>query len=432
MKISLQILSAISFAGIALLNAATSPEVLDYETVIQLARANNYAIQQAEAQLEEAEGRSMTARAGRLPAVDLVASYSRIDENRLETFGGSAFGDSQSWSADIQATQPLYTGGAVTSSIRGTRAAQSSAEAQFNQTLQDAMLAVHQSWYAVLLAREEVVVRAASIELLQKQLKQAEDRFETGSVSRFDLLRAEVALANGRPPYIRAQNQYRLTIVDLLQVLGLEAPAGTDPEIEGELVYAPLEMDLAEALSIAKQNRPEFLSLDKLIEASEAEVKGAKAGYLPNLNLVAGYGVQKSNFSDELDDTVEGWTVGVQGSWRIWDAKATKGSVLSARSRLRQSELARDELDLQVGTEVRQALSSIQEAKELVESSRKVVEQAEEVLSLAEDRYSVGSAIQLEVLEAQLSLTEARTNEVQALHDYSLAAVRLERALGTL
>ena len=432
MKIPLQILI---FAGVACctpLSAMKAPMVLDYATVIQLARENSYAIQQAEAQLEEAEGRSMAARSGRLPTVDLIAGYSRIDENRLESFGGSAFGDSQAWSADIQATQSIYTGGAVSSAIDSATAVRSSAEALFDQSLQDVLLAVHQAWYGVLLAREEVVVREASIELLEKQLKQSMDRFETGSVSRFEVLRAEVALANGQPPYIRAQNQYRLSIVDLLQVLGLEAPNGRDPEIHGTLAYQPVELSLSEALSIAKQNRPEFTALDQLVTAAEAEVDGAKSGRLPSLNLVAGYGIQKSSFSDQLDDTVEGWTIGIQGSWRIWDASATRGSVRSAQSRLRQSELAREELDLQVGSEVRQALSSIKEAQELVDSSRKVVEQAEEVLSLAEDRYSVGSAIQLEVLEAQLALTEARTNEVQALFDYNLAAVTLERALGTI
>jgi len=256
--------------------------------------------------------------------------------------------------------------------------------------------------------------------------------FETGTVSRFDLLRAEVALANGRPSFIRAQNQYRLSIVNLLRVVGLHAPGDADPEIRGELVYEERDLSLAEALSIARQNRPEYLALDKLIEAGEAEVQGAMAGRQPKLNLVAGYGIQKSNFSDSLDDTIQGWSIGLQGSWRIWDNDATRGSVISAQSRLRQTELARQELDLQVGTEVREALSSIQEARELVESSRKVVEQAEEVLSLARDRYSVGSAIQLEVYEAQLSLTEARTNEVQALHDYNFATARLDRAIGVL
>jgi outer membrane protein TolC len=432
MKFSIQMLILAGVCCVTSLNAATLPEVLDYETVIQQAREHNYAIQQAQARFDEAEGSTLTAQAGRLPAVDLVASYNRVDENRLESFGGAAFGDSQSWRADILATQPLYTGGAVSSSIQAARASQASAEAQITQAFQDAMLSVHQVWYAVLLAREEVKVRQASIELLEKQLKQTRDRFETGSVSRFDLLRAEVELANGRPPLIRAQNQYRLAIVDLLRVIGLEAPAGMDPEIRGELLYEPVEMDLTEALSIARQNRPEFQSLDKLIEASEAQVKGAKSGLLPSLNLVAGYGIQKSNFSDKLDDTVEGWTVGLEGAWRIWDGQATRGQIISARSRLRQTELTREELDLQVGSQVREALSRIQEAKELVEASRKVVEQAEEALSLAEDRYSVGSAIQLEVFVAQLSLTGARTNEVQALHDYNVAAVRLDWALGKL
>lgn len=433
MKLSIRIILAVLVTQAPVGSfGETIPGVLDYPTVLQLARKHNFAIQQAQARLDEAQGYTMTTEAARKPTVDLVAGYSRIDENRLERFGGSSFGDAQSWNVDIRALQPVYTGGQVSSSIQEANALELSLQSQFEQAVQDAMLAVHQSWYNVLLAREQVIVRTASIELLEKQLNQTKDMFDAGSVSRFDLLRAEVALANGRPPHIRAQNQYRLAIVNLLRVVGLNAPNGTDPEIRGDLTYAERNLSLSEALSFARQKRPEYQSLDKLIEADEAALQGSQSGRHPKLNLVAGYGIQKSNFSDQLDDTIQGWSIGLQGSWRIWDYNATQGNIISAQSRLRQSELAREQLDIQVGSEVREALSSLQEARELVESSRKVVQQAEEVLSLAEDRYSVGSAIQLEVYEAQLSLTEARTNEVQALHDYNLAAARLDRAMGTL
>ena len=122
MKFPLQIIILIGLLGLTSLKGAVMPDVLDYPTIIQLAREHNFGIQQAEAQLQEAEGRTMSARAARKPYVDLLAGYSRVDKNRLENFGDTAFGDSQSWNADIRATQPIYTGGAVNASIQAANA----------------------------------------------------------------------------------------------------------------------------------------------------------------------------------------------------------------------------------------------------------------------------------------------------------------------
>ncbi len=411
---------------------ASVPTRLDWPTALQLAMENNYALRRAQASVEEASGQSMSARSGRMPSVSLIAGYSRIDDNLIETLGGGSLGDTDSWSTDLQVTQPLYTGGAVAAGIESAEATELSQEAFYEQVMQDTLLSLHQSWYAVLLAKEVVTVREESIDLLEKQLNQTQERFDAGTVSRFEVLRAEVALANGRPPLIRARNQYRLAVVDLFQVIGLETGESVQTEIVGELGYSETVSNLSDALSTAKQNRPEFRSVDQAIISADAIVRSVQSAKRPNVNLVGGYGFQKSSFSDKFDDALNGWTVGVQGSWKIWDSKSTDGQVISARSRVRQLELARDELDLQVGTQVRQALSSVQEARELVESSRKVVEQASEVLTLAEDRYAVGSAIQLEVYEAELALTEARTNEVQALHDFNLALAAFERSTGTI
>ncbi len=432
MKTVIKILSLSLPALMPAITTAAVPARLDWPTVLQLAMENNYALRQAEAAIEEAKGQSLSARSGNLPDVSIVAGYRRIDDNLLETLGGSSFGDTESWSADLQVAQPLFTGGAIKAGIESAQALEQSAQAQYEQVMQETLFSLNAAWYAVLLTREVVTVRQESIDLLEKQLQLTYDRFDAGTVSRFEVLRAEVALANGRPPFIRAKNQYRLAIVNLLQVIGLEAPESAQPEIEGQLVYQDKPVSLSEALADAKRNRPEFRSIDQAILSAEAGVRSVQSAKRPNLSLVAGYGIQKSSFSDDFDDTINGWTVGLQGSWTIWDGDSTRGEVLSAQSRLRQLELSRMELDIIVGSQVQQALSSVDEARELVESSRKVVEQAREVLTLAEDRYAVGSAIQIEVYEAQLALTEARTNEIQALHDFSLAMASLERATGSI
>ena len=80
--------------------------------------------------------------------------------------------------------------------------------------------------------------------------------------------------------------------------------------------------------------------------------------------------------------------------------------------------------------EVRQAYSDYLQALELIEASKKTVEQGEESLRLAEARFRAGTGTQLDVLSAQTALTDARSNEIQALHDYNVALATLERVTG--
>lgn len=421
------------FSGVLAQSAGPpTPDTLDYPTALRLLQSNNFAIRKAEARVGGAEGNRLAAGARRLPGLSLSAQYQRLDENRLESFSGTTFGDTQSWNADLTATQPLYAGGNIDAGIEGSEANLRAARARLDATRQLALLQFRQAWYTALLRRGQIRVQQRNVELREEQLETTRDRMEAGTVSRFEVLRAEVALANARPPLIRARNNFRLAVVDLLTVIGLPAPSGKLPEIRGDLRYQPFPADLREALTTARRQRPEYRAFRQSAEAARAAVRETRSARRPSLNLTASYGVQKSSFSDQLDDTVQGWAIGLQGSWNFWDWNQTEGRVLAAQASARQAELDLDELDLRIASEVRQALSSVEEAEQLVEASRKVVEQAREALDLAEDRFSVGTVIQLDVLEAQVALTEARLNELQALHDHAVAVARMEQAIGTV
>ncbi|MPM86292.1 hypothetical protein SDC9_133381 [bioreactor metagenome] len=100
---------------------------------------------------------------------------------------------------------------------------------------------------------------------------------------------------------------------------------------------------------------------------------------------------------------------------------------LKERSAIEITEISR-----QIELEVRTAYSRFIEAKEVLDSQEKVLEQAEEALRLAQARSEAGTGTQLDVLGAQTALTEARTIQVQAVHDYAAARARLQRALGSI
>lgn len=104
--------------------------------------------------------------------------------------------------------------------------------------------------------------------------------------------------------------------------------------------------------------------------------------------------------------------------------------MLQARSALEQARLATTEAQLAAEVDVRSAYSSFQEATELADASQKVVAQAEEAVRLATARYNAGTATQLDVLQAQVDLTTARTNQVQAYYTYNVAVARLRKAMG--
>src|SRR5690606_18401622 len=116
--------------------------------------------------------------------------------------------------------------------------------------------------------------------------------------------------------------------------------------------------------------------------------------------------------------------------WSIFDGRATAGRVRQARSIAEQTRLTFEETELATEVEVRRAYSSWQEATELVEASRRVVEQAEEAVRLANARYSAGTSTQLDVLQAQVELTTARSNQVQAYYNYNVAIAAVRYAMG--
>jgi outer membrane protein len=408
--------------------AAERPEKLDLNTALALALENNYAIRQARAQYEEATGVVMSARAGMLPTVSLDAGYSQVDKSLLRTPAGETMGQPEAWSTGINASQLIYSGGAVSSSIRASRAGQEAAVAAFEASVQQALLEVRSRFYTVLLTREQVGVQEESVKLLEEELVNARSRVNAGSGSPFEQLRAEVALANGQPPLIRARNSYRQAAVELVRIIGLPPSDWTADTVMGELKFEKREFALETLLGSAQANRPELRQLELQVTAAESSVDTAAANSRPNLALFGGYEVRKSSYSPQIDETVDGWNVGVQGSWAIFDGRETRGRVRQARSRLEQTKLALEETRLAIDAEVRQGLSSYVEAVELVAASQKVVEQAGESLRLARSRYGAGAGTQLDVLQTQVALTEARLNEAQALYEANLAYARLQRA----
>ena len=404
------------------------PEALNLPYALAFALDNNFAIRQAKERIRQQDGVVLEVRGPQIPNVSASGNYQR---DAVEV---GPTGENRYWSFNITARQTVYSGGGLTASIRGQQLTLDAAVLALQAVINDALLDVRTRFYTVLVARERIKVQEQNVELLQRQLQDVKNRYEAGTVSNFEVLRAEVALANAKTPLITARNDHRLAIEELRRALGFtnatEANLTKIPEFLGTLEFTPASFDLPSALSTAHEQRPDLLRLRKLETAAEEGVTLRRAGYLPNVSLFGAYDWRKSAGSNNFPGDRDGWTVGLSSTWNVFDGRATAGRVAQARSLLEQAKLGVAEAQLNVDVEVRRAVSTFQQATELAEASKKVVEQAEEALRLANARYNAGTATQLDVLTSQVDLTTARLNQLQAYYSYNVAVATTRKAMG--
>ncbi len=305
---------------------------------------------------------------------------------------------------------------------------------QYRVTVSDVVRDIRTAYYAVLLAEQQITVRDAAVKLLEKELATINQRHAAGTVPRFDVLRGEVEVANARPKVIRARNNWRVAKNDLATLLGWTVPVHILEDLPLTLT-TPMQattsnLDLPGALARAGEQRAEIGVARAKNGLLEESVVAAKSGYKPTLGVFAGYGGHASQFREDFFRSVAGPQAGVQLTWDLFDGRKTQGKVIEAEAQLARGRVELENISRKIDQEVRTTWSKMVEAREVLESQKKVQERAEEAIRLASSRYDAGAGTQLDVLNAQTALTEARTTQVEALHDYLVARALFERAMG--
>ena len=411
---------------------------LTLDNAVLTALQRNPDVLRAKMEIERTRGLIVEIRAQALPHVALSGNYKQQDPKLLEANGGSSNfsqpSNDKNWLITLEARQLLYSGGQVRAANKIAKLTEEQSNHQFRDTLEKIIAQTRSQFYAILLNRKLITVAEESIRLLGDELRDQKNRLAAGTVPRFNVLRAEVALANAKPDLIRAKNNYLIAQLELAKTLGQNAPHTVDGkpsfEVVGELRQEPCPWSLEDALSMARDRRSSLKVQKQNVLTEEQQITVAKAGYRPRFEASAGLEARNARLSSNLSDETHGWYFGVDGSWNIFDGLETKGRVDQAKARLTSAKIALDDAAQQVELEVQKAFAKIGEARELIASQVKVVEQADEALRLARERLAAGAGTQLDVLDAQVALTKARTTQQQALYDYEVALAEFDRSTG--
>lgn len=409
--------------------------ILDQAVITALQQ--NPDILRAKEEIERSRGVILQIAAQALPHVSPQGNVQWTDPKLAGAGGGTSGsipgGTDTQYVIRITGTQLVFNYGTFRS-IRGTFFQRDSAYFGFRNTVDQVIATVKTQFYQVILNRALIGVQEDSVRLLESQLKDQQNRFDAGTVPRFNVLQAQVQLSNQIPNLIAARNNYRISILTLAKTLGLDFnPArgiASPVRIVGELVFVERKISLLEAIELGKQSRP-FLKQARANVFNQVEqVHVAIGNFLPNFGATGGYEIFSSPFSTSWNDISNGWVAGAVGNWSFWDSGETYGLVKQQRALLSQAKITYDDDVRQVELEIQQAASNLLQNRELIQATEKNVEQADEAVRLAKARLDAGAGTQLDVLNAQVQLTTAQSTRLQALFGYNSSLAEFDRVTG--
>jgi len=412
-------------------SGSDSSLLLSLNEAERLALENNPRMKIAADSLVTARAKVTGSRATLLPSVSGTAGYTRNVDRNAFYFGGTKMetGAVNDYTLAVTGTQPLFLGFAGITSLRMSELGVKTAELQYRETQQDVVDQVRQAYLAAVLNRSLVEVSREALAQADSTLAQVQRRYDVGAASKFELIRAKVEVATLRPNVISAESNRELADANLRMMIGLDSDVHVEPTDELERFVSPwADMPYDSLLGIAYAQRTDIQQLRNVERTAQYGVRLARSSYYPQ---IAAFG--RSSWQQIGPETWDrAVAVGIQLNWNLWDSFGRRSQVQQARVGVRQVGSIQRLTEQGIGLQVESAQKTLHEASVSLQSLQETVELANESLRLARVLYSAGGSTQLDIMNAQLALTQARTQYATALYRYHIAHSQMERALGLI
>lgn len=391
---------------------------MDLPTTIMKALDNNYDVKSALAAYEQAKANVSLAAAAKNPTFSYSYSAGR---------GGSSAGStSNSFGNTFSAALPIYTGGKSEGNLEVARLNRESAGAYVTQVEETTKLNAATYYFDLLMAHNKATIADQQVADLQGHVDNVNAQYNVGIVARTDVLASNVSLANAQTTRITAYSNVSLAEANINNLLGL--PINTEITItDKEFSYTPYDVTLSQAEAYSMLHRAEVMQSALALQAAKEQVGIAEAGYRPTVSVSASKGVGGDTFAA---GNSQSWSIGAGLSWSLWDGGSTQANVKAAKASLAQQEQVNAQNISNVMLDVRKSYLNMQTAEQTIKSTKVAVDQGEENFRIASIRYRAGVGINLDVLDAELNLNNARNDYVQALYDYNTSVATLEKAMG--
>ncbi len=416
-------LGVIIFASVVLpATAQTASRRVSFADVATVIVDNNLQLRAAAFDVAMARAELAQAQGARVPQTALAGSYTRVQQQPSPIF------DLNVYNAGLNVTYPLFTGGRLEAQEALARANLQGAQATYDRTRQQLVFGARQLYLQGLLATENVAAARRALNAANESLRVARARLSAGAASQFDVLQAEVAVANAEQTLVVAQAGVATAQASLNATLNL--PQDTSLELTDTLTPRPVTATLDAAIVQGLRDRPDLLALRSRIVAAQAGIDLASSGTQPTVGLGAGYGV--SNANGVTPYVYGNWSVTLSATMAVFDGGITEAKVREAQYQVDQLKTREAQVRQQIELDVRLAWLGLDQAAGQLAAATKAVEQGRESARLAAARYSAGVGTQLELLSAQSALAQAELSLAAARFNQNVARIQLILATGSL
>ncbi len=403
------------------------------QDTILTAYRNNKDIQIQEQDLVVSSADILGAKSGFLPQLDVNAAYTRNGAVAKGLSGkkdpGIFTGYRNDNSVGLELNQVVYNGGYNIANLNQARLSLKASEETLRAKKLDIEFEARRLYYGLLLAYETERIAQELTDNSKDHYEDVKHRYEQGLSSKFDLLQSSVQVSLTMPELVKAKNAVELIKAELKKLLSFKQEQEFDPADKG-LSYNIIEIKEGDFLKQAYLGRPEMALRTLGIDISKWSVQMAKSGWRPQVNAGAGYDFRSNSWGNMFNSSHNNWNIGLTFSFAVFDGFSTKAKVDAAKARYSQSVLTKENLVEQIAVEIRRSCLDLKQAEQVINSQKDNVGQAREALEIAKVSYDNGEAKNLDVLDAQVSLSQIETNLSQGIYDYLMAQAELDRALG--
>lgn len=333
-------------------------------------------------------------------------------------------GQRNNYAAHVSVTQYIDLFGLVPAAKDVENITQNFYELDLTRIQNEAALSSKDYFFNVLRDQETVNVDQEQVAYATENVRIAQAQLNAGSAAQFDVLTAQVTLANDQQALQTALNQLNIDRANLNNLIGV------DPSTIISLKAPPLPplnqpIDLKQSTAIALRQRPELREAENNIEIAKKLIKLAGAPLLPSLGVGAG-----ASYSGPTTTNNSSFDLSAQLNFPLYDGGVTKSQVRQADIDLQTQLTTQSQLVQNVTLEVRQAYLNVSNAQNQASTAGVGVTQAEEAVRLAQLRRTNGLGTFLDVINAQAQLATARNNLAAAQYDYQTSLAQLVRAEG--
>jgi outer membrane protein TolC len=437
----------------ALLLAAAAPALgapLTLDDALTEAAQANPDLAAARADVDAAGADRTTAWSGVLPRLDLQAAFGHTFTGTKTGVGlilnpitnqvllSGAATDTGAYSAGLTLTQPVFDWKAFRTIDEASWNARASAR-QYDETALTVAFTVTQTFYGLVRAERILAVLEKTAARSQELVGRADALFTAGRAPKSDTWSARANLAQDRINIEAQRIEVATARTALAQALGRA-------DGEGLTVIAPAALDapglpspeappLEALLARARERRPTLAGQRALVEASQAGIGTAQAGWLPALSAQASYARQGSTLAGSggvYDNPSRDYTATAQllFTWNLFAGRSTEAAVHRAQASLAHARASQDKVEQGVAKEIADARARVTTLASQAALSAESLEVARQGLALASERFQAGLANQLEIRDASLKLTQAELSLAQARIDHTVALADLARAVG--